>query len=90
MVAKIRKPSHLTHIFAPIHDLSFISSGRAGDLVASTALAKLRFADVVRAGGQVVGDEWADQIVHNRKGIILRAGEFFKAFRTWSSIRALT
>lgn len=59
-------------VFAPISDLKSISQvgleGRGLEVV------RKRREDVTISGGQVLGDEWAEHVVRNRGGIILRAG----------------
>lgn len=62
MIGRLRKEGrgHFS-VFSPVHDLSAIAKGEAGQLeVEKTSLAKARFAG---AGGEVIGDEWARQIV---------------------------
>lgn len=60
--------------FAPVNDLSLISrsseltEGRYGDAAAGE---RAREQDV--QGGRVLGDEWAEHVVTNRSGIMLRA-----------------
>lgn len=62
MISRLRKTEHF-FVFAPVQDLSLIAKGDAGALSASNSLSKVRFADVQRDGGDVVGSEWAQQIV---------------------------
>lgn len=64
MLSRLRKTGkgHF-YVFSPVHDLSAIARGDAGELSASNLLAKERFAEVMRAGGEIVGDEWSRQIV---------------------------
>jgi hypothetical protein len=59
------------HVFAPVSDLSLISrtAGAEGGMGGMNA----RFRDVDLQGGKVLGDEWAEHVVNNRSGIMLRA-----------------
>ncbi|CAL1716907.1 unnamed protein product [Somion occarium] len=63
------------NVFAPINDLSSLSksSAEGGSLVAGQRN------DVTIAGGQILGDEYSDHVVKNRKGIILREGTLLKS-----------
>lgn len=65
MISRLHKTGHY-YVFSPVSDLSAIAKGNAGELSAPTSAAKGRFADVQRTGGEVVGDEWAQQIVRVR------------------------
>jgi len=70
----MRRNASRLEIFAPIEDLSLISRGsRKGRLDA------LIENELGISGGQVVGDEWADLVVKNRSGIILRASTLLKS-----------
>ncbi|KAL8278970.1 hypothetical protein RQP46_008639 [Phenoliferia psychrophenolica] len=73
MISRMRKTGHF-FVFSPVHDLSQIAKGGAGQIAASEGLKQ----DVQRNGGELIGDEWARQIVRNRSGIILRAGMILK------------
>jgi hypothetical protein len=60
--------------FAPVNDLSVIS--RSSDLAEGSSRGKIidqRMRDVDIQGGKVLGDEWAEHVVQNRNGIMLRA-----------------
>ncbi|KZT53703.1 hypothetical protein CALCODRAFT_439779 [Calocera cornea HHB12733] len=73
-VRYMRKNANRLEIFAPVADLSAISRGsRKGQLDA------LIENELGISGGQVVGDEWADLVVKNRSGIILRANTLLKS-----------
>lgn len=80
MLGRMRKTGHF-YVFSPVHDLSAIARGDAGELSAFSDSAKGRFVDVQRSGGEVIGDEWASQIVRSRGGIVLRAGLLLKSVR---------
>ena len=60
--------------FAPANDLSLIS--RSSDY-AEGSVGKSRNREGMREmdlqGGKVLGDEWAEHVVENRNGIMLRA-----------------
>ena len=58
--------------FAPANDLSLIS--KSSDFTENryaTVPGKKQGMDL--QGGRVLGDEWADHVVQNRSGIMLRA-----------------
>jgi hypothetical protein len=60
--------------FAPANDLSLISRSSdhgEGSLSRSRGGETLREVDL--QGGKVLGDEWAEHVVENRNGIMLRA-----------------
>lgn len=59
------------HVFAPVSDLSQISrtTGAETGMVGMNG----RFRDLDLQGGKVLGDEWAEHVVNNRAGIMLRA-----------------
>lgn len=61
MISRMRKTGHF-FVFSPVHDLSLIAKGGAGQIAASEELKQ----DVQRNGGEVIGDEWARQIVRVR------------------------
>ncbi|GAA6022381.1 hypothetical protein JCM10207_004746 [Rhodosporidiobolus poonsookiae] len=59
-------------VFSPVHDLSVIAKGETGEL-------SLEMMGRAGASGEgVVGDEWVQQIIRNRSGIILRPGTILK------------
>ncbi|KAI5474355.1 metal ion binding protein, partial [Pseudohyphozyma bogoriensis] len=80
MINRLHKTGHgHFYVFSPVHDLSAIAKGEAGELSAPTnGSLKDRFAEITSTGGEVVGEEWANQIVRNRGGIILRSGMILK------------
>lgn len=61
MISRLRRTAR-QFIFAPVHDLTSLARGHVGT-VASTAAMKLNFADLERAGGEIVGTEWGHHIV---------------------------
>lgn len=61
MISRLRRTAR-QFIFAPVHDLTPLTRGQVGT-VASTAAMKLKFADLERAGGEIVSTEWAHHIV---------------------------
>ncbi|SGZ32317.1 BQ5605_C040g11854 [Microbotryum silenes-dioicae] len=92
MLARLKKTGqgHFW-VFSPIQDLSAIARGEAGQLTLTDHNLQVggggqrgdgdlseKLAHVQRKGNQVVGDEWAQQIVRNRGGIILRPGMILK------------
>ncbi|SCV73360.1 BQ2448_7286 [Microbotryum intermedium] len=92
MLARLKKTGqgHFW-VFSPIQDLSAIARGEAGQLTLTDHNLQEggggqrgegdlseKLAQVQRKGNQVVGDEWAQQIVRNRAGIILRPGMILK------------
>lgn len=76
MVGQMRKPHKSTWIFGPVGDLSPLS--KVSQLGATTPLAQSRFEDVLREGGEVIADEFANQLVRRRRGVTLRAGMILK------------
>nr|XP_018260510.1 uncharacterized protein I303_07432 [Kwoniella dejecticola CBS 10117]OBR82668.1 hypothetical protein I303_07432 [Kwoniella dejecticola CBS 10117] len=60
--------------FAPVNDLSLIS--RSSELAEKGLSARH---DLEMAGGKVLGDEWAEHVVTNRAGIMLRASTLLKS-----------
>lgn len=71
----LRRSGLTFKVFAPISDLKQISKiGLQG--YEQQALDPMRKNNVTIAGGQVLGDEWAEHVVANRSGIILRARYF--------------
>ncbi len=63
------------HVFAPVNDLSVISrsSGYADSRYSKRPDADPRVRELDLQGGKVLGDEWAEHVVKNRNGIMLRA-----------------
>lgn len=59
MISRIRKTGHFS-IFAPIHDLSAIAKGEAGQLTV------LDITKGPKGTSQLVGEEWAQQIIRVR------------------------
>lgn len=57
--------------FAPVHDLSIIS--RSTDLADGRRRQQQQGSELDLQGGKVLGDEWADLVVKNRNGIMLRS-----------------
>ena len=69
-------------VFAPVSDLKSISqAGLEGR--SQLGVTKRSNAGVTISGGQILGDEWAEHVVRNRAGIILRARLVPSIFRTW-------
>lgn len=71
-----RSSGNRLFVFAPANDLSMIS--RSHDVVdgqygRSSGDGRDRKREVDLQGGRVLGDEWADHVVQNRSGIMLRA-----------------
>lgn len=64
-VKYLRRSGSQLKVFAPVSDLKLISQAGVENL-------EHNLKDVAIAGGQVVGDEWAEHVVKNRSGIILR------------------
>lgn len=64
MILRLRRTSR-QYIFAPLHDLTALSKSNVGTL-ATTAAMKLNFNELERAGGEVVGAEWAHHVVDVR------------------------
>ncbi|KAK1923782.1 inositol hexakisphosphate-domain-containing protein [Papiliotrema laurentii] len=68
--------------FAPANDLSVISRSSEfvdGQYSRSMIDGRERKREVDLQGGKVLGDEWADHVVKNRNGIILRASTLLKS-----------
>ncbi|KAI0072968.1 hypothetical protein K474DRAFT_1723915 [Panus rudis PR-1116 ss-1] len=63
------------NVFAPINDLSTLSMSSSE----GRALIPGQTNELVIAGGQILGDEYSDHVVKNRKGIILREGTLLKS-----------
>ncbi|KAK4685163.1 hypothetical protein P7C73_g4998, partial [Tremellales sp. Uapishka_1] len=64
-------------VFAPANDLSVIS--RLADAADSTPTRGNSVREVDLQGGKVLGDEWAEHVVTNRNGIMLRASTLLKS-----------
>lgn len=77
-IVRIRTLHHHLSLFDPVSDLSMISRGDAGGLVAPTDNALLRFGEVMAEGCVVPGDEFSDFVVRNRSGMVLRSGLLLK------------
>ncbi|WWD04103.1 hypothetical protein V865_002168 [Kwoniella europaea PYCC6329] len=60
--------------FAPVNDLTLIS--RSSELAEKGSSARL---DLEMVGAKVLGDEWAEHVVTNRAGIMLRASTLLKS-----------
>ncbi|WWC73457.1 uncharacterized protein I206_107427 [Kwoniella pini CBS 10737] len=60
--------------FAPVNDLSLIS--RSSEIAEKGLSARH---DLEMSGGKVLGDEWAEHVVTNRAGIMLRASTLLKS-----------
>ncbi|POY76292.1 hypothetical protein BMF94_0487 [Rhodotorula taiwanensis] len=71
MISRVRKAGHFS-IFSPVNDLSAIAKSEAGQLTLESARG------INGASSQIVGEEWAQQIIRNRSGIILRSGTLLK------------
>ncbi|KAI9567360.1 inositol hexakisphosphate-domain-containing protein [Boletus coccyginus] len=63
------------NVFAPINDLSLLSRSETED----KSLVPGQKNDVEIAGGQMLGDEYSDHVVKNRRGIILRESTLLKS-----------
>ncbi|KAF8071749.1 inositol hexakisphosphate-domain-containing protein [Lyophyllum atratum] len=63
------------NVFSPVNDLSSLS--KSG--FEHRALVPGRKNDLAISGGQIFGDEYADHVVKNRSGIILRQGTLLKS-----------
>jgi hypothetical protein len=61
-----------TLVFSPVSDLKSISQAELGGR-GQLGVTKRSNAGVTISGGQILGDEWAEHVVRNRSGIILRA-----------------
>ena len=59
-------------------DLSLISRGDTGVLAAPNDSVRQRFGEVIAQGALVTGDEFADFVVRNRTGTVLRSGLLLK------------
>ncbi|PWN50330.1 hypothetical protein IE53DRAFT_369000 [Violaceomyces palustris] len=75
-ITLIRSKGRLLYFFDPVGDLSLISRGGTGDLApaksSASDKARDRFGEVSSQGAQVPGDEFADYVIRNRAGIVLR------------------
>ncbi|KAF8322469.1 hypothetical protein DL93DRAFT_2123864 [Clavulina sp. PMI_390] len=65
-------------VFAPVADLSTISRQSVDGRSTSEGKRK-RDVELMSGGAQVLGDEWADHVVKNRSGIILRTSTLLKS-----------
>ncbi|RXK36343.1 hypothetical protein M231_06380 [Tremella mesenterica] len=65
--------------FAPINDLSLISRSTDFEGQSRSRMSGSRIGDVNLQGGKILGDEWADYVVKNRNGIMLRASTLLKS-----------
>ncbi|CAH7666719.1 inositol hexakisphosphate-domain-containing protein [Phakopsora pachyrhizi] len=77
MILRLRRTAR-QFIFAPLHDLTLLFRSNVGKIVSTTEM-RLKFENLERAGGEVVGSEWAHHIVDTRRGIILRSGLILKS-----------
>ncbi|PWY97867.1 hypothetical protein BCV70DRAFT_202357 [Testicularia cyperi] len=68
----IRSKGRRLYFFDPVGDLRILSGGKAGDLVATSDKLQSRFGEVSGQGAQVPGDEFAEYVIRNRAGIVLR------------------
>ncbi|GAC94223.1 metal ion binding/oxidoreductase [Pseudozyma hubeiensis SY62] len=68
----IRSKGRRLYFFDPVGDLRILSGGKAGELVATSEKLQSRFGEVSGQGAQVPGDEFADYVIRNRAGIVLR------------------
>lgn len=68
----IRSKGRRLYFFDPVGDLRILSGGKAGELVATSEKLQDRFGEVSGQGAQVPGDEFADYVIRNRAGIVLR------------------
>ncbi|KAN0063509.1 hypothetical protein ACQY0O_003956 [Thecaphora frezii] len=71
-ITMIRSKGRKLYFFDPVSDLSIISRGAAGDLKASSQRLQGRFGEVSGQGAQVPGDEFAEYVIRNRAGVVLR------------------
>lgn len=69
---------NLTRLTTPAACVRTSALSRDAQLAAATPLAQSRFTDVLREGSEVIGDEFASQLVSRRRGITLRAGTILK------------
>lgn len=77
-IGRIRGLHHHLSLFDPVSDLSLISRGDAGALAAPNDSVRQRFGEVMAQGAKVTGDEFAEFVVGNRTGIVLRSGLLLK------------
>ncbi|WFD25147.1 hypothetical protein MNAN1_000111 [Malassezia nana] len=77
-IVRIRTLHHHLTLFEPVADLSMISRGDASALTAPNDSVRRRFGEVTAEGALVTGDEFAEFVVHNRTGIVLRSGLLLK------------
>lgn len=71
-ITLIRSKGRRLYFFDPVSDLSVISRGAAGELAASSEKLQSRFGEVSGHGAQVPGDEFAEWVIRNRAGTVLR------------------
>lgn len=71
-VQLIRSKGRRLYFFDPVGDLRILSGGKAGELVATSEKLQSRFGEVSGQGAQVPGDEFAEYVIRNRAGIVLR------------------
>ncbi|ORX37949.1 inositol hexakisphosphate-domain-containing protein [Kockovaella imperatae] len=74
-----RRGGHRLMSFAPANDLSLIS--RSADVAEHSSLSgqKSRKGGLSVQGGKILGDEWAEHVVTNRTGIMLRSSTLLKS-----------
>lgn len=77
-IGRIRGLHHHLSLFDPVADLSLISRGDTGVLAAPNESVRQRFGEVIAQGALVTGDEFADFVVRNRTGTVLRSGLLLK------------
>ena len=77
-IGRIRGLRHHLSLFEPVADLSLISRGDAAELAAPNDSVKQRFGEVRAQGALVTGDEFAEFVVRNRAGTVLRPGLLLK------------
>jgi len=65
-------------VFAPVANLSAISKSGVEGRASEEDNKRKRDVELMSGGVQVLGDEWADHVVKNRSGIVLRAGTLLK------------
>lgn len=77
-IVRIRSLHHHLTLFEPVADLSMISRGDASALAPPNDSVRRRFGEVIAQGAMVTGDEFAEFVVHNRTGTVLRSGLLLK------------
>lgn len=78
-IVRIRSKGRQLYFFDPVADLSLISRGAAGSLPAANERERKHFGEVSVQGGQLPGDEFAEYVVRNRAGIVLRPFTLLKS-----------